>query len=528
MKLRKWLIASGVTALTAPVAAPGAPFFSSIGADYSMGFLDTAHADVYHASEAGETLASVATRYGVRAETLRTLNRLNDLADDAALPRMLLRVPDGKESWPKNGGTAGNSPGGAATRGMGSSATEIPAAGHGIVAKSVVYVVQAGDTLDSIAARYSQGGHSVTADAIRLKNNLTGEPTAGHRLMVPLQSMTYRAPQPAVTSFMSAAQRGTPRSSPRGGATGGGAQVSDEMWLPTAREVPQPPPLYQTPNGLPRPGTKSGASKARRGPTALGSRSYFPSPNLDGARILGQSEDAPVVGSTPQPRVRSGMASGAARPAPLARVAQVAHGGARICRLPEARAATLYRCATGTEIAVTKQSGIWSAVLMSDRSTGWMPTKYLRFTGASVDISSQVMTGASERGDSYGIVDGRFTSNHPIVAQALTWLGTRYVYGGRSRRGIDCSALVQTSYRAVGLRLPRTAAEQSRIGTLVNPANLQPGDRLYFSASGTRVDHTGLYMGDGLFVHASGSGRAVMISRLGDRRNWNIFVWARR
>ncbi len=526
MKLRKWLIASGVTALTAPVAAPGASLFSSLGfpslgTDFSLGFLDTAHADVYHASEAGETLASVATRYGVRAETLRALNRLNDLADDAALPRMLLRVPDGKESWPKNGGTAGSSPHGAA-----SGASETPTAGYGTVAKSVVYVVQPGDTLDSIAARYAQGGQSVTADAIRLKNNLTGEPTAGHRLMVPLQSMTYRAPQPVVTSLTSAAQRGAPRSSSSRGATGG-AHVSDEMWLPTAREVPQPP-LYQAPGGLPRPRAKSGSAKTRRGPTALGSRGYFPSPNLDGARILGQSEEAPVVGSTPQPRVRSGMASGAARPAPLARVAQVAHGGARICRLPEARAATLYRCATGTEIAVTKQSGLWSAVLMSDRSTGWMPTKYLRFTGASVDISSQVVTGASERSSSYGIIDGRFTSNHPIVAQALSWLGTRYVYGGQSRRGIDCSALVQTSYRAVGLRLPRTAAEQSRIGTLVNPANLQPGDRLYFSASGTRVDHTGLYMGDGLFVHASGSGRAVMISRLSDRRNWNIFVWARR
>ena len=126
---------------------------------------------------------------------------------------------------------------------------------------------------------------------------------------------------------------------------------------------------------------------------------------------------------------------------------------------------------------------------------------------------------------------GNFSSNNPFVATALTWLGTPYVYGGESRRGIDCSAMVQASFRANGVRLPRTAAEQSKVGIRIDPSDpsrLQPGDRLYFSASGTRVDHTGLYMGNGLFVHASGSGRAVIVSNLTDRRNWNILVGARR
>jgi cell wall-associated NlpC family hydrolase len=163
---------------------------------------------------------------------------------------------------------------------------------------------------------------------------------------------------------------------------------------------------------------------------------------------------------------------------------------------------------------------------MSDRSTGWIPSRYLKFTGESVDISTQVLTHDPSSGK-YAY-DGNFSSSHPAVAQALTWLGTRYVYGGTSRRGIDCSALVQTSFRAIGYGLPRTAAQQSRVGQPVDPTNLQPGDRLYFSASGTRVDHTGLYMGNGMFVHASGRGRGVIVSNLFDRRNWNIFVGARR
>jgi cell wall-associated NlpC family hydrolase len=263
----------------------------------------------------------------------------------------------------------------------------------------------------------------------------------------------------------------------------------------------------------------------------LASRGYFPSPELDGARVLGRNEDAPVVSNSPRSRMAASNIAGRVQNSPLARVAMVAQRGARIRRLPESSAATLYQCTTGTELAVTQQNGTWSAVLMSDRSTGWVPTRYLRFTGASVDISSQVLTNAAaarSRGTNGLALKGNWNSDHPMVAHALSWLGTRYVYGGTGRNGIDCSALVQTSFRANGIRLPRTAAQQARVGMPVDAQNLQPGDRLYFSASGRRIDHTGLYMGNGLFVHASGSGRGVIVSRLTDSRNWNIFVGARR
>jgi cell wall-associated NlpC family hydrolase len=310
------------------------------------------------------------------------------------------------------------------------------------------------------------------------------------------------------------------------------------MYMPgissTAREVAAKAPVYQSPN---RNANTPRAQAARRGPTVLASRGYFPSPELDGARVLGRNEEAPVVGSAPQSRVGNSNVAARVQSSPMARVAMVSMRGARIRRLPESSATTLYQCTTGTELAVTQQNGMWSAVLMSDRSTGWVPTKYLRFTGASVDISSQVLMNAAaarSRSTSGLAVNGNWSSDNPMVAQALTWLGTRYVYGGTGRNGIDCSALVQASFRANGLSLPRTAAQQARVGmpvdlgTPANLDNLQSGDRLYFSASGRRIDHTGLYMGNGLFVHASGSGRGVIVSRLTDSRNWNIFVGARR
>ncbi|HEX8463085.1 MAG TPA: C40 family peptidase, partial [Abditibacterium sp.] len=269
-----------------------------------------------------------------------------------------------------------------------------------------------------------------------------------------------------------------------------------------------------------------GASVPRR-PASLSGRGGFGqqarSATGGQVRVLSPEEEA---AAPPTSRARIATNTAAARANSLARVAIVVSNGARIRRLPQDSAVTLYKCAPGIQLAVLKQSGPWAAVLMSDKSTGWLPTKYLKITGETRDISFQITSG--DPGGSAGGYAGDYAGENPMVAQALRWLGTPYRYGGTSRRGIDCSALVQTAFRACGYGLPRTAAQQARVGTPVLPAQLRAGDRLYFSASGSRVDHTGLYMGDGLFVHASGSGRQVMVSNLFTPRNWNIFVGARR
>ena len=487
-----------------------------------------AQADLYHAVERGETLQSVASRYRLGADAVRSLNKLQDLADTAPLPSMLLRIPDGKEKAPliesstrsravSNADVTTNSSASYAPRAT--TSAQAPAQdntpGRGVITKSFLYAVQAGDTLETIAARHTAAGYPVTVQAIRSKNANSDTLSVGRTLIVPVQSTTYTAPSPG-----------------RAASTSLRSLVSTDNSLPQVQQQP----LYATSTVTQQ--LPSSPANERRGPTALSSRSYFPSADtrggsrLDGARVVGANEDAAVTG-TPlsKLRPRTGAAATVAPRAtlsPLAQVARVSQTGARIRRLPEADAVTLYACGTGTEVAVTQQKGMWSAIFMSDGSTGWVPTRYLRFTGQSVDSSLLVTAAANTPDVSLRSTDGRWQSGNPMVAQALTWLGTRYVYGGTGRRGIDCSSLVQNAFASCGYRLPRTAAQQARVGIPVSPENLQPGDRLYFSASGTRVDHTGLYMGNGLFVHASGSGRQVMVSRLADRGNWNIFVSARR
>ncbi len=508
MKKRSWFI--GVIALSFPLALSMRP----------------AQADVYHSVESGETLQSVAAKYHLRADVLRLLNKLQDTADSDVLPSMLLRIPDGKEKISSTRSpaktqitTTSSASFAPRTDAAPAAASKEQTAGRGTLTKSFLYSVQAGDTLESIASRHTAAGYPVTVAAIRSKNAGSDVLAVGRTLIIPVQSLSYTAPVEAKAKTSSNLLRAFASS-----------ETSDSgMQMPSFQA-----PLYTTPN-VPQPESSTRSAPSRRGPTSLSSRGYSPSAGmarngsrLDGARVVAPDEEIAVTGTPLSKMTSRQSAPRRATLTPTAQVARIAKTGARIRRLPEAGAVTLYACATGTEIAVMQQSGSWSAILMSDRSTGWIPTRYLRFTGQNVDVSSQVIANVNSNDPEMTSSNGRWASSNPMVAQALTWLGTRYVYGGEGRNGIDCSSLIQHSFAACGYRLPRTAAEQSRIGTPVQPADLQAGDRLYFSASGTRVDHTGLYMGNGYFVHASGRGRQVMVSKLSDRHNWNIFVGARR
>ncbi len=109
-----------------------------------------------------------------------------------------------------------------------------------------------------------------------------------------------------------------------------------------------------------------------------------------------------------------------------------------------------------------------------------------------------------------------------VVAFARQQLGTRYVFGGTSPRGFDCSGFTQYLARAFGVNLPRTAAQQARVGTEVprDRSLLRPGDLLTFGRGG-RVTHIGVYVGDGRYVHAS-SGRGQITESNLDRPQSNL------
>lgn len=102
-----------------------------------------------------------------------------------------------------------------------------------------------------------------------------------------------------------------------------------------------------------------------------------------------------------------------------------------------------------------------------------------------------------------------------LIREAMSWIGTPYVYGGETKDGADCSGFVMMTYKnALGIKLPRTSADQGEFCERIDKKKLEVGDLVFFHAGKSdRVNHVGIYVGDGKFIHASSS-RGVMISDL--------------
>ncbi|MGL4859042.1 MAG: bifunctional murein DD-endopeptidase/murein LD-carboxypeptidase [Enterobacteriaceae bacterium] len=114
-----------------------------------------------------------------------------------------------------------------------------------------------------------------------------------------------------------------------------------------------------------------------------------------------------------------------------------------------------------------------------------------------------------------------------LLNQYASWKGVRYRLGGSSKKGIDCSAFVQVTFREqFGMDLPRSTSGQTTEGKQISRSKLRPGDLVMFRA-GSTGKHVGIYLGNDKFVHAS-TQKGVMISSLNENYWNNRFKQARR
>lgn len=116
------------------------------------------------------------------------------------------------------------------------------------------------------------------------------------------------------------------------------------------------------------------------------------------------------------------------------------------------------------------------------------------------------------------------TTGNSVVAYAKQFLGCKYVYGGTTTSGFDCSGFTQFVYKHFGVTLNRTAAAQYSNGKAVT--DLQAGDLVMFGKSG--INHVGIYIGGNTFIHAANPSRGVTTDTLASGYYKTNYVGARR
>ena len=112
---------------------------------------------------------------------------------------------------------------------------------------------------------------------------------------------------------------------------------------------------------------------------------------------------------------------------------------------------------------------------------------------------------------------------YELYQQHREWQGVRYRLGGQSKVGVDCSGFVQLTYQSkLGVYLPRTAKQQSKLGTKIQKRELEASDLVFFR-TGPTSKHVGIYLEKNKFLHVS-QRKGVTISRL-DNVYWQSKYW---
>jgi cell wall-associated NlpC family hydrolase len=100
-----------------------------------------------------------------------------------------------------------------------------------------------------------------------------------------------------------------------------------------------------------------------------------------------------------------------------------------------------------------------------------------------------------------------------IVNEARQFLGLKYLWGGTSSYGFDCSGFMFRIYQSQGIYIPRDASEQAQGGIPVTKENLSLGDLLFFAHPDRpdTIHHVGMYIGEGLMIHSPNSKSVIRI-----------------
>jgi probable lipoprotein NlpC len=132
-------------------------------------------------------------------------------------------------------------------------------------------------------------------------------------------------------------------------------------------------------------------------------------------------------------------------------------------------------------------------------------TKISKKYSELMDVSKK----AIKNGKLYGFIDD--------------WQGTKYQFGGLSKKGIDCSGLVYLAFKDVYEKeIPRMTSQQVEAIKRKYESQLKEGDLVFFDYEGKKFSHVGIYLQNGYYFHASTS-KGVMVAKLKDPYTYKYF-----
>ncbi len=113
-----------------------------------------------------------------------------------------------------------------------------------------------------------------------------------------------------------------------------------------------------------------------------------------------------------------------------------------------------------------------------------------------------------------------------IISEASEWLGTPYLWGGNTKKGVDCSGFVKNIYGEIGISLPRTAQQQYNYAQKISDSERVAGDLLFYQR-GNKISHVAIYIGNDEIIH-SASGKGVVRQSIANSYLQSIYVGAGR
>jgi hypothetical protein len=159
---------------------------------------------------------------------------------------------------------------------------------------------------------------------------------------------------------------------------------------------------------------------------------------------------------------------------------------------PDTSSAIICEIVDGCILKSTNKKSGWITVELADGRNGFVPDTLVQ------DIGEWNKT--------------RIPTGENLEKTAKSFLGIRYLWGGMSVKGMDCSGFVKTVYHLNGVELNRDARQQAQQGTPLDPGenfqNLKKGDLIFFGRKAAakrreHITHVALYLENGLYIHSS-------------------------